>query len=896
MNPRKTGRQSGVIVAVLALCLTLAAASLQAGEGRIRRTKTNPVAGEYIVVLNEDVRDVPAVAAAVAKKYEGRVVSVWEHAVRGFQIAMPEGRALAMSHDPRVAWVEENAAVYLSATQATNVVPGCSSASCTHDRFWHLDRIEAATPAQDNTFRYCNTGDGVAIYIVDSGVERSHSEFGSKLENGVSVPRVRDGFNATLTGASDNHPSYPEPVGDYRNPAYQPCGASVAPYTDTGTGGDLIKYDQEIGEGGHGTSVASVAAGLTSGVAREAWIIPVKIFRCDGFETRKWQPQTQYNVGDRVGLTSVQHVAVQGGVSGSTVTFSSGSGALTNDNGVIWKNVDRPVSATAADALRGLDWILQPVDANHPDGNPDIDKPGVVNMSFYLNNWTSGDQSSFELAVNELLSAGLIVVTSANNQGIDACEKLPARMSPTNPISTQASDVVTVGGSMIRNNPEITSVNASIYRGDGSGGTASNSYGTEPIYDASSPTKDARWVCGAGDSTSCDGEPGSNYGQCVSVFAPAKNIASARLGGTNTYRDRLGKFADIPRPAASGTSFASPVVAGIAAAFLQHAPAGVTPADFHRALKLNGVWNQMEDSATAPLSGSPNLMARAVGVYAYTEGTSHTVVQNESVELAFGVSGPAPLSYAWYRGNPGDTSTLVATTSTGTVSFVPPSTGTYWVRVTSAGCSDALSSVDSTAFQVTVTEPTVTAPATVSASTASNSANVLVSWSAATGAAEYVVERSTTYGGTYSTVATVATLSFTDNPPVSAAPATYVYRVRGKDSSGNLSTPSVVDYATVKSSALFTDDQIPTNTVVLTTTEQTELRTAVNAVRAAAGLAGLTFGSSDAISASGLNALRTGLDEARAAMGLPSFVYSESIASDAYIRAVHFMEMHASVK
>jgi subtilisin family serine protease len=81
----------------------------------------------------------------------------------------------------------------------------------------------------------------------------------------------------------------------------------------------------------------------------------------------------------------------------------------------------------------------------------------------------------------------------------------------------------------------------------------------------------------------------SNYGTCVDIFAPGSSITSAwytSTTATNTI---------------SGTSMASPHVAGVAALYLQSNP-GATPAGVASALIAGATLNKV----TSPGSGSPN--------------------------------------------------------------------------------------------------------------------------------------------------------------------------------------------------------------------------------------------------------------------------------------------------
>ena len=88
----------------------------------------------------------------------------------------------------------------------------------------------------------------------------------------------------------------------------------------------------------------------------------------------------------------------------------------------------------------------------------------------------------------------------------------------------------------------------------------------------------------------------SNFGTCVDVFAPGSNIRSA-WNSSDTAANTI-----------SGTSMATPHVAGIAALYLSQA-AGASPAQAAAAILANAVSGRVVNPGT----GSPNLLAHSVG-------------------------------------------------------------------------------------------------------------------------------------------------------------------------------------------------------------------------------------------------------------------------------------------
>lgn len=145
---------------------------------------------------------------------KGQVARIFE-TINSAHILMNSQEAYKLSLDKRVLRVQQEAITTVAATQ-TNPQ-------------WGLDRLDSATASLNSSYTYTNNGTGQTIYVLDSG-----------LNIGTSSVTAEFGGRATM----------------------------FFDFNTGGTGNDCV---------GHGSEVASAAAGNTYGVAKGASLNIVKI-------------------------------------------------------------------------------------------------------------------------------------------------------------------------------------------------------------------------------------------------------------------------------------------------------------------------------------------------------------------------------------------------------------------------------------------------------------------------------------------------------------------------------------------------------------------------------------------------------------------------------------------
>ena len=177
-------------------------------------------------------------------------------------------------------------------------------------------------------------------------------------------------------------------------------------------------------------------------------------------------------------------------------------------------------------------------------------------------------------------------------------------------------------------------------------------------------------------------------------------------------------------------------------------------------------------------------------------------------------------------------------------------------------------------------------------------ARIDLTWTAAPGAHHYQVERAPNLGGTFTVVnSNVATTSYQDTTVTSVN--AYLYRVRTADAVGNLSAPSGIDVATA---ITFTDNPLTVGSTLVKAVHVTELRQAVNAVRAAANLGAVTWtdptltAGTTTVQAVHVTELRSNLDAALTALGISTSAYTDPSLTNVAIKKVHVDEVRQRVK
>jgi subtilisin family serine protease len=334
--------------------------------------------------MKDAVANVDGEVDQIGQNYGATATYRYKSAMKGFAGKLSPAAVEALRNDPRIAYIEQDQTMSLGTIQT-----GAT---------WGIDRIDQRT-GLSGTYVYNADGTGVTVYIIDTGINFTHTEYNGRAFKGIDE------------------------------------------VTSGGTAADC---------NGHGSHVSGTVGGTTYGVAKNVKLVAVRVLDCAGSGStagviagidwvtaqKKASPSvpSAANMSLGGGLSTTLNTAVENSVAAGVV-YAIAAGNSTADACTF-----SPASAPNAITVGATDSNDGFASFSNRGGCVDINAPGVNITSAWMGSATATNTiSGTSMATPHVagtIALYLQVNPTATAAQVDAALKANASTTATVPSGT----------------------------------------------------------------------------------------------------------------------------------------------------------------------------------------------------------------------------------------------------------------------------------------------------------------------------------------------------------------------------------------------------------------------------------------------------------------------------
>lgn len=170
----------------LGIIALAALGALQTASAKVPDDRLDKIPGQYIIVFKDKVADADSEADKISKTRKLERIHTYNRAIKGFAARMNDAELEKIKNDPRVDFVTEDRAVYISYSYSALEDKSSSEKASVSRKSSSSTQVQPPQTVPTgidrvNAENLQNKGAGVGIAVIDTGIELSHPDLKTNI-------------------------------------------------------------------------------------------------------------------------------------------------------------------------------------------------------------------------------------------------------------------------------------------------------------------------------------------------------------------------------------------------------------------------------------------------------------------------------------------------------------------------------------------------------------------------------------------------------------------------------------------------------------------------------------------------------------------------------------------